>query len=465
MLFSSPVFLFLFLPLVLLVYHVCLKQLAARNAFLLFVSLLFYAWGEPWFVLVMMFSIFVNYWIARGMASIDKKNAFLVVMGIFNIGILFVFKYLAFTVRQINALFDLSLAVPTIALPIGISFFTFQAMSYVIDVYRGEVPIQKSMRNLGLYISLFPQLIAGPIVRYHDIVEELHDRKVSAGDFDDGVRRFVIGLAKKVLIANNVAIAVDRVFGADVATLSCLTAWFGAIGYTLQIYFDFSGYSDMAIGLGKMFGFHFLENFNYPYVAKSVSEFWRRWHISLGRWFRDYVYFPLGGSRVATTRRLMLNLFVVWLLTGVWHGANWTFILWGLWYCAFICFEKGLKMEPWLQKSRMIGHVYTLLVAVIGWVFFRSDTLGQGWEFVKRMFCAPSFSDGETAFLMHEYGVVVFLGMLFSCPCFKGKWFEQVVQESWVSRIGCNALYMLIFLLSLSYVIKSSYNPFIYFNF
>ena len=462
MLFSSPVFLFLFLPVVLFIYHVCLRKLVARNMFLLFASLMFYAWGEPWFVLVMMFSIFVNYWIARGMNSFNKK-VFLALMVLFNVGVLFVFKYLVFVVQQINSFFDFTLSVPSIALPIGISFFTFQAMSYVIDVYRGEVPVQKSMRNLGLYISLFPQLIAGPIVRYHDIVGELHDRKVTVDDFDDGVRKFIIGLAKKVLIANNVALVVDRAFGSDVTTLSCLTAWLGAIGYTLQIYFDFSGYSDMAIGLGKMFGFHFLENFNYPYVAKSVSEFWRRWHISLGRWFRDYVYFPLGGSRVDTTRRLLFNLFIVWLLTGIWHGANWTFFMWGLWYCAFICLEKSLRLDMWLQKSRVIGHVYALLVAVIGWVFFRSDTLGQGMAFIKRMFFNRTFYDGETTFLLHEYGLVIVLGMVFSVPCFREM--VQRCQKSFSARIGVWAIYMLLLLVSLSYVIKSSYNPFIYFNF
>ncbi len=464
MLFSSPVFLFLFLPLVLLVYHVCLRRLAERNLFLLLASLVFYAWGEPWFVLVMMFSIFVNYWLARGVACYGQRKSFLVLILVFNVGLLFVFKYLVFTFVQLNTFLGCAITVPSISLPIGISFFTFQAMSYGIDVYRGEVTAQKSMRNLGLYISLFPQLIAGPIVRYHDIVQELHERRVTASDFDEGVRLFILGLAKKVLIANNVALVADRVFGADVTELSCLTAWLGAIAYTLQIYFDFSGYSDMAIGLGRMFGFHFLENFNYPYVAKSVSEFWRRWHISLGHWFRDYVYFPLGGSRVDTTRRLLFNIFIVWLLTGVWHGANWTFVFWGLWYCAFICLEKGFKLELWLRKSKVIGHVYALLVAVIGWVFFRSDTLGQGMEFVKRMFFAcNSFTDGETAFLVHEYGAVLIFGVVFSIPCFRG--LAKCCRNSLVVRSGSRAVYMLLLLVSLSYVIKSSYNPFIYFNF
>ena len=455
----------------------------ARNTFLLFASLFFYAWGEPWFMLVMMFSIFVNYWIARrmgysgraGRSPLPEKDItvgsrgprdriLLVLMIVFNIGLLFLFKYLVFTFKQMNALFDCSLPVPNIILPIGISFFTFQAMSYVIDVYRGEVPVQKSIRYLGLYISLFPQLIAGPIVRYHDIATELNERSVSAEDFNDGVRRFIIGLAKKVLIANNVALVADRVFGSDLAALACSTAWLGALAYTLQIYFDFSGYSDMAIGLGKMFGFHLLENFNYPYIAKSVSEFWRRWHISLGRWFRDYVYFPLGGSRVDTTRRLMFNLFVVWLLTGIWHGANWTFLMWGLWYCAFICLEKGLKLEPWLQESRVTGRIYTLLIVVVGWVFFRSDTLGQGLEVVKRMFLpGRSFADGETVFLLHEYGVVMVLGMVLSIPFFK--WLSDGCMKSVVARIGRDTIYVLLLLVSLSYVIKSSYNPFIYFNF
>ncbi|MBQ2747807.1 MAG: MBOAT family protein, partial [Firmicutes bacterium] len=300
-----------------------------QNIFLLIASLGFYAWGEPWFVLVMMLSILGN-WIFgllvnKFRESKASSRAVIIVMLVFNLSIIFIFKYLCFTLEQINNITKAEIAIPDIALPIGISFFTFQAISYVIDVYREKGEMQKNLLNVGLYISFFPQLIAGPIVRYETISDQINNRRENWDDFAEGVCRFVIGLSKKVLLSNNFALIANQAFSYDAAdACSILFAWLGAIAYTLQIYFDFSGYSDMAIGLGKMFGFHFLENFNYPYISLSVSEFWRRWHISLGSWFRDYVYFPLGGSRVDTKARLVFNLFVVWFLTGVWHGANWT---------------------------------------------------------------------------------------------------------------------------------------------
>ena len=376
MVFSSTTFLFLFLPAVIFFYWLpdvfikiksffCKKDTVPqrveaakrseaegagvggsgirkyKNLVLLAFSILFYAWGEPAFVLVMLLSIFINYLLGR---LIDKyrnhDKALLWTSVLFNLGILFIFKYLCFTLQNISWLISKDFSSIKIALPIGISFFTFQAMSYVIDVYKKKVQVQKSLFNLGLYIALFPQLIAGPIVRYETIEKKIENRDENYDDFAEGTVRFIQGLAKKVIIANNVALVSDAAFETPINELSTAFAWLGAIAYSLQLYFDFSGYSDMAIGLGKMFGFHFLENFNYPYMASSITDFWRRWHISLSSWFRDYVYFPLGGSRVDSKARHIFNLFIVWLLTGIWHGANWTFIVWGLFYFILLVIEK-----------------------------------------------------------------------------------------------------------------------------
>ena len=335
MLFSSLVFLIVFLPIVLFGYYVLFRKWRpAQNIFLLLASLVFYAWGEPKFVFVMIASILFN-WLMGLLA--DRHRARKKLAGLWivldvagNLGLLFVFKYLMFALNNVNTLFGTALPVPQIALPIGISFFTFQAMSYVIDVYRGDGQVQKNPLYVGLYISLFPQLIAGPIVRYQTVADEIQNRKETWADFADGVQRFLIGFLKKVLLANTMAIIADGVFDSQKPVCAAASA-LGLIAYTLQIYYDFGGYSDMGIGLGRMFGFHFLENFDYPYISTSITEFWRRWHISLGTWFRDYVYIPLGGSRVKKPR-LVLNLFVVWMLTGIWHGANWTFVAWGFLY-------------------------------------------------------------------------------------------------------------------------------------
>ena len=333
MLFSTSVFLFFFLPFVLFFYHALLRnKIKWQNLFLLVSSLFFYAWGEPYFVLIMLASIIVNWGFALLVDFFRDRIyvrylLFLVVL--FNILLIFTFKYLNFFCTTLNDVFNTDIIIPSIALPIGISFFTFQSISYVIDVYRRKGHVQKNPLNVGLYIALFPQLIAGPIVRYETIAQQIENRVVTFSDFSEGVKRFIIGLGKKVLIANNVALVADHCFTLTEENLTAPLAWLGILCYTLQIYFDFSGYSDMAIGLGRMFGFHFLENFNYPYISKSISEFWRRWHISLGSWFRDYVYIPLGGNRVSKVR-LYVNLFIVWFLTGLWHGANWTFIIWGI---------------------------------------------------------------------------------------------------------------------------------------
>ena len=390
MLFSSLIFIFLFLPLVLLAYFISPKFI--KNYVLLFFSLIFYAWGEPKFVIAMLLSIILNYFfallIARNNKNRNLKKSFLILSVIFNLGLMFIFKYLNFTISNINTLFGMEIFAQThILLPIGISFFTFQAMSYVIDVYRGNVKVQKNLFYVAMYISLFPQLIAGPIVRYSTIEKQITTRTVTLEDFSEGVRRFVVGLSKKVLLANTLAIVADNVFSMDPGSLSLLLAWTGAIAYTFQIFFDFSGYSDMAIGLGLMFGFHFLENFNFPYTARSITDFWRRWHISLSSWFRDYVYFPLGGSRVNSRGRLVFNLFIVWFLTGVWHGASWNFIVWGLFYFVLLTIEKLTGIPDRLNSviATLAYRSVTLVSIVIAWVIFRAPDLGYSVQYIKSM--------------------------------------------------------------------------------
>src|SRR5215831_6851224 len=389
MVFSSPIFLFLFLPITLGVYFVLPWR--ARNFWLLGASLVFYGWGEPKFVLVMLVSIVGNYALARWIDRVDdpkRRRVPLTIAVVLNIGLLAVFKYTDFAVQNVNTvLSDLdlrTLRLPDIALPIGISFFTFHALSYVIDVYRRVVPAQRSLFYIGLYISLFSQLIAGPIIRYHDVANQLEQRSVSRGDFAYGVERFVVGLGNKVLIANSLAGPADLVFSIPSDQLTLPVAWLGLACYTLQIYFDFSGYSDMAIGLGRMFGFHFLENFNYPYISQSLTEFWHRWHISLSNWFRDYLYIPLGGNRISP-RRTYLNLVIVFFLCGLWHGAAWNFVFWGLFHGAFLVAERmGLSrvLTGWRTPWR---HVYLLLVVMVSWVFFRASTLSHAWSFLAAM--------------------------------------------------------------------------------
>lgn len=376
MLFPSEVFLFLFLPFVLAVYYLVLrKHTVGKNIFLFVMSLLFYAYGEPKYVFLMLFMILLHYGLGLliNKYSDDKRmqRLILFLMVIIDVCILGYFKYLNFIVSIFTGKEDTF----KIALPIGISFFIFQAISYVVDVYRGKGKVQTHFLNVGLYISLFPQLIAGPIVRYETVANEIENRKENLNDFAMGVNRFIIGLGKKVLLANQFAVVSDTVFGnvtSTGTTNSFLLLWMGAIAYTLQIFFDFAGYSDMAIGLGRMFGFHFLENFKYPYISKSISEFWRRWHISLQTWFKDYIYIPLGGSRVNSKTRLVFNIFVVWFLTGVWHGANWTFIVWGLMYFVLLILEKFFHMD---EKMGKFKNLYTMFFVMMGWVLFRSDSL------------------------------------------------------------------------------------------
>ena len=474
MLFSSTVFIYLFLPCTLIGYYLIFrKSRQLQNIFLLFVSLFFYAWGEPKFVLVMLLSIICNWFfgiLVDKAKKKEKKSMIRLVLAltvIFNLSILFVFKYLNFTANTICSIFGITSSIPKIALPIGISFFTFQAMSYVLDVYRDKGAVQKNILNVGLYISFFPQLIAGPIVRYETVAEEIKNRKETLDDFFDGFARFIVGLGKKVLLSNTFALLADRAFDgcANGDNLSVAFSWLGAIAYTLQIFFDFSGYSDMAIGLGKMFGFHFLENFNYPYISLSVAEFWRRWHISLGSWFRDYVYIPLGGNRVSKSRNIF-NLFVVWGLTGVWHGANWTFIVWGLMYFVLLTFEKLTGFEKRKSKPFMVFRwFYTMFFVIMGWVVFRSNSLTDAFVYMKSMFGLNGnvFSDGMFVGSLEQNAIMLIIGVIACTPLFvkaKAKIKENVVLDI----AHCGAL-IAMFVLSICSIVSSSYNPFIYFNF
>lgn len=472
MLFSSTVFLYLFLPVVLFFYYVVFrKNRLLQNVFLLLASLFFYAWGEPKFVVIMIASIVVNW--AFGLLVNkyrEKKKAcvfFITLDTVFNLSVLFVFKYLMFTGNIINSVFHTDFTIPNIVLPIGISFFTFQAMSYVIDVYRQKGEVQTNLLYVGLYISFFPQLIAGPIVRYETIANEIKDRKETLNDFANGLCRFIIGLSKKVLLANNFAILADSVFNTAKtgSGISVALSWLGVLAYTLQIFFDFSGYSDMAIGLGKMFGFHFLENFNYPYISTSVSEFWRRWHISLGTWFKDYVYIPLGGSRVKKSRNIF-NLFVVWLLTGLWHGANFTFILWGMMFFVLLTAEKLSGFEKKGGKAlKCFKWVYTMFFVMIGWVFFRADSVQDAFYYLKSMFGVYGNSLTNAAFWdnFSQNIILVVIGIVLCTPVIKlvGKKISNWKPASYFKTMGL----VLLLILCVANLVSSSYNPFIYFNF
>lgn len=461
MVFSTPIFLFLFLPAVLVLnYIIPKKYIAAKNVVLLIASLFFYAWGEPKNVLLMLLSIAVNYvcGLLLGRFDSDEKKRKVVLWAsvVFNLGLLFFFKYFSFVT---GGLF------PAIKLPIGISFFTFQIMSYTIDVYRRSVEPQKNLVKLALYISLFPQLIAGPIVRYIDVEKQLTYRECTAEKTARGMIRFSMGLAKKVIVSNTVAAICDGIFGST-NTVPAFTAWVGVICYALQIYFDFSGYSDMAIGMGHMLGFDFLENFNYPYVSCSVQEFWRRWHISLSSWFRDYLYIPLGGNRRGKVRTY-INLIIVFACTGLWHGASFSFIVWGLWHGLFLVIER-LGFKKVLDKlPKFIGWIYTMLVVLVGWVFFRADTLSAAMKYLGEMF---SFSGG-VANGMAQFDnlsfIITVIAIVLCTPVYqflKGKLEKTEGGKKAAFVIGA-VLATGLFILSVIFLTGSGYNPFIYFRF
>ena len=464
MVFSSMVFLCIFLPVVFLL-HLLLPGIRAKNGMLLLASLAFYAYGEPVYVILMIASAFVNYLsaILIGKNPAGKK-AVMAVNVILNLGVLVLFKYTGFLTESVNTILGTAIPVPSIRLPIGISFFTFQAMSYVIDVYRGVTGAQKNFGKVLLYISFFPQLIAGPIVKYHDIAQEIENRTQTVDGVTDGIRRFVVGLSKKVLISNTVGLVADTLFAADVSGLNAAAAWIGAVSYMLQIYFDFSGYSDMAIGLGEMFGFHFKENFNYPYMSGSIREFWRRWHMSLSGWFQEYLYIPLGGSRKGKIRTV-INKFIVFLCTGIWHGANVTFLFWGLYHGCFLMLEEivpAIREQGGKVKS-FFQHIYTLLVVLIGFVFFRADSMHQGAAWIKTMFTGFGSNTAAMSLALEQltplYLVTAAVGIVACCPVKmlvkKGRAYEAV------TAAGSLAL-LLLCMLSLA---SGTYNPFIYFRF
>ncbi|TXC90952.1 MBOAT family protein [Metabacillus litoralis] len=472
MVFSNLVFLFLFLPIVLTVYFISPHRL--RNSILLIASLFFYAWGEPKYVALMLFSVFMNYLLGllvEVATSKRRKKLILSLAVIGNLVMLGFFKYMNFLVANLNALFNLSIEMEPIPLPIGISFFTFQAMSYVIDVYRRDAPAQRNLLDLSLYIALFPQLIAGPIVRYNTVADQIKKRITSFSKFSEGVSRFILGLAKKVLIANPLGGVADEIFSMPAESLSTGTAWIGIIAYTLQIYFDFSGYSDMAIGLGKMFGFDFEENFNYPYISRSISEFWRRWHISLGTWFKDYLYIPLGGNRVSTFK-IYRNLLIVWTITGFWHGASWTFMAWGFYYGIIISLEK-LGLEKLIKSLwRPFQHLYVILIFIIGWVFFRADNFSYSFDYLRIMFGAGEvLISQETLLYMADYWIVLLLGVLFSMPIYP--FISKAIQKftmrnkglQFVKDILSTFMYLVLMIVIAMYLVNSTYNPFIYFRF
>lgn len=469
MVFSSTIFVFGFLPIVLLGSIMLQKNIKLQNIFLLIVSLLFYAWGEPGYVFLMMFSIVLNWLAALMIDTVDKqkwhRNFLLIVVIAYNIGALFVFKYWGWSMGIVNRVLGTTIPYRELALPIGISFYTFQAMSYVIDVWRKDTKAQKGIIGVGMYVSFFPQLGAGPIVRYGDIEKQLFVRKMSVNGFSEGITRFLTGFSKKILLADNVAVIADRAFAMNAGDeLSGAFAWLGAAAYTFQIFFDFSGYSDMAIGLGKMLGFTLPENFNYPYRAYCIKDFWRRWHISLSVWFRDYVYIPLGGNRKGHGRTY-INLALVWLLTGLWHGANLTFVLWGMLYGALIIFERIAKVEARIQRSRLFGvgyRIFTCICIMILWVIFRAESIGRALSYVAAMFDVTKWLNNLSllALYLREYKWELTASVILSTVSFPSGLREKNIFKS-IRQI----LLYVFFIISISYLVKGTYSPFIYFNF
>lgn len=500
MVFSTIIFLCVFLPIVIIGYYLVPKP--AKNMFLLICSLFFYAWGEPVYVLIMLASIVYNYLFGMFIANTRQDKLWMIISVVGNLLVLGVFKYSGFFIENIDKVIPNLLHVPDIALPIGISFYTFQGMSYCIDVYRNKEMVQKNPVNLALYIAMFPQLIAGPIVRYSDIRTELTGRSHNAEMFSEGAGRFIIGLSQKAILANTLGAVATNIMSEDLQTMGAGVAWIGAIFYTLQIYFDFSGYSDMAIGLGKIFGFHFSENFNYPYISKSIREFWRRWHISLSSWFRDYLYIPLGGSRRGN---VYLHLLIVFLATGIWHGAAWGFVLWGLWHGFFIIAERvvsnhknnGSKTKSGIQGpaciKKILGWIYTMLVVVVGWVLFALVSVRKNAQYLMVMFGMQknAFVAYSPSYYLDKKTICIFVIALLACVPWKQVWHkwagndkaenEKIENEKIgndklckgnrtfaktpAGMIGQKIVLLLLLVLCFVFIITGSYNPFIYFRF
>ena len=473
MIFSSLLFLFRFLPAVLVLYYLAPRPL--RNLVLLLCSLVFYAWGEPVYIILMIVSILVSY---TGGILVDRfktqgkrraTRAALLGSSVVSLSLLGFFKYADFLIGTVDSLTGAGINLLKIALPIGISFYTFQTMSYTIDVYRGEAKVQKNLISFGAYVTMFPQLIAGPIVQYKTIDHQLRTRKETAGQFAYGIHRFMIGLGKKVLLANNAGALWDTVSSMEHTQIPVVMSWMGLAAYTFQLYFDFSAYSDMAIGLGHMFGFRFLENFNYPYISKSITEFWRRWHISLSTWFRDYVYIPLGGNRVGVWKHIR-NILVVWMLTGIWHGASWNFVLWGLYYGILLLIEKFVLGKYLKKLPGVFQHIYCMFFVMLGWNLFVFDDMSAGISFARALFgtYGAGFCSRETLYLLYNNAGLMVLLILGSTqlPARAGNWIcAKLRGKETLLTIVKNVFYVCIFLLSVAWLVDASYNPFLYFRF
>lgn len=467
MVFSSLTFLFLYLPLVLLVYFAVPKKM--KNAILFIFSLIFYAWGEPIYVGLMIFSTVLDYCCGKAVDKYrgTKKAKIGLLLSVFvNLGLLCLFKYTDFIIGTVNGIFGSSIPLLGLPLPIGISFYTFQTMSYTIDVYRGDAKVQNNIISFGAYVALFPQLIAGPIVRYQTIADQVDERVHSFDKFGEGVKRFICGLGKKVLLANNIGLLWDTISKTEISDLSVLSAWLGIFAFAFQIYFDFSGYSDMAIGLGKIFGLEFLENFDYPYTSKSVTEFWRRWHISLGTWFRDYIYIQLGGNRRGKWIQLR-NIAVVWLLTGFWHGASWNYVAWGVFYGVLLIIEKFFLLEKLKKAPAFVGRLWTVLCVLVGWVLFAFEDIGHGIAYLGTMFGVRASPGGSKAL----YQLTSYLPLLAVCAVAAtpiGSQLYKKINEKWktgaLAAVDVAGISGIAFL-CIAYLISGSYNPFLYFRF
>ena len=458
MIFSSILFIFRFLPIALILYYITPQKY--KNLILTLLSLVFYSWGEGKYFLIMIASIIIDYTagrlIYRYKNEIKKKTIVLCISLVFNLGLLFFFKYFNFFIDNINNIFNLAIKGVKITLPLGISFYTFQTMSYSIDVYRGKIVPEKNIINFAAFVTLFPQLIAGPIVKYTDINKEISRRVITKDNVEVGIEKFILGLGRKVLIANNIGMLWTEVEGIGFENISTPLAWLGIISFGLQIYFDFSGYSLMAIGLGKMLGVTFPENFNYPYISRSISEFWRRWHITLGSWFKEYVYIPLGGNRKGKVR-VTFNLFIVWALTGLWHGASYNFLLWGLFFFLLISIEK-LGLINFLNKHRVFSHIYTIVLLLIGWTLFAITDFNGICEYLSKLFL---YSNGEEwIYYLRNYGVSLIIAIIFSLPLVS-MFYKKIDNFKWIKTI----ILMGIFIISVAYLVDATYNPFLYFRF
>lgn len=468
MIFSSLLFIYLFLPLTIVIYYLSPRKI--RNTIILIMSLIFYGWGEPIYIFLMIFSILIEYLgamlINKNRRNKDKSKFIFITVLVINISMLVFFKYYGFIIDNINVIFKTNLRIKTLPLPLGISFYTFKLISYLVDVYNNKVKVQKNIISFGAYISMFPQLISGPIVQYSVIEKELNNRKETISKFGLGIEQFIIGLGKKVLIANNIGLLWSDIKVLPSSELSILTAWIGIIAFTLQIYYDFSGYSDMAIGLCKMFGFTSIENFNYPYISSSITEFWRRWHISLSSWFRDYIYIPLGGNRRGMAIQIR-NIFIVWFTTGLWHGASWNFIIWGLYFGVVIFIEKIFLLKILNKLPKIVGNIYTMLLVTISWVFFDIDSLKGGLSYIGVMFGRSQniIYDNLSMYLLNTNLVIIAIAIIGATPIVKNiinfLKIRLKIQGIIIVVVFCS----LILIISTAYLVNESYSPFLYFKF